>query len=67
MSKRSATVTIEFTKDGKNFNRTFSGMDVTEITDKDTAKTSFINKYKGIVDGTPVSYDYSQVEKDIEY
>lgn len=67
MSKKSATVTISFTKDGVTFDRTFSGMDITEITDKDVAKTEFINKYKGIVDGTPISYDYSTVEKDIEY
>ena len=66
MSK-TATVTINFNKDGTKFNRTFSGLNQTNISDKDVAKTRFIDKYKGIVDGTPETYDYSVVEKDIEY
>ena len=66
MSK-TATVTINFNKNGTKFSRTFSNLNQTNISDKDAAKTRFIDKYKGIVDGTPETYDYGVVEKDIEY
>ena len=67
MSAQSSTVTINFTKDGKEFTRTFSGLKIDNIGTKETAKTKFIDKYKGIVDGTPETYDFSVVEKGIEY
>lgn len=61
------SVTINFENGTTKFARTFSGLNSTNINDKAMAKTRFIDKYKGIVNGTPVSYDFSVVEKDIEY
>lgn len=64
---QSTTVTITFEKGEKTFNRTFSGLKYENIGTKELAKTKFIDMYKGIVDGTPTTYDFSIVEKGIEY
>lgn len=67
MSAQSSTVKITFDKNGTTFDRTFSGLNVSKIGTKELAKTKFIDNYKGIVDGTPTTYDFSVVEKGIEY
>lgn len=66
MSKQSVNITVTFEKGGLTFNRTFNGLNKDNLSDKDLAKTKFVDKYKGIVDGTAVTYDYATVEKGIE-
>ena len=66
MSTQSVNIKITFDKNGTTFDRTFNGLNKVNLSDKDLAKTKFVDKYKGIVDGTAVTYDYATVEKGIE-
>ena len=65
MSTKSATVKVNFTKGDTSFAKTFSKLRIDHIEDKDDA-AGFIAQYKGIVDGTPTTYDFSVVEAGIE-